>query len=252
MVGRNGQRYHFSVDDVFDALLEVSEGEMELFAHPFFRFLGEIHARFDTRIDLYLFLEKRVNGGARHLREVSAANLEVLQGTPWLRFGPHGLDYETPPHAQSVEQQQRTFEAIYAEILRFAGPDKGSRWVRLHYFSEPLESSSYLNQRGVESVLLTDKQAVSYRLPEDSRSLLARDGVVQYGPLELRRSHFRMENLAADQTVKGDLKQRFDPILSDSGYLSLFTHEVDLARSEVRQQTLDCLQYARSNGIESL
>jgi hypothetical protein len=169
-----------------------------------------------------------------------------------MRFGPHALDYETPPHAQSAAELQQTFDAIYAQILRIAGPGKCSRWVRLHYFSEPLESSEYLVERGVESLLLTDKPAVSYRLGDEDRTRLAREGIVRHGRLDLRRSHFRMENLAAEAAGEPrDLTRTFDGILSASGYLSLFTHEVDLAREEVRQKTLECLDVASAGRIES-
>ena len=135
--------------------------------------------------------------------------------------------------------------------MRFAGPGKNSRWVRLHYFSEPLESSQYLAEHGVESLLLTDKPAVSYRLPDAARAQLAREGIVTHGQLDLRRSHYRMENLASDASPKGELTEQFDGILSSCGYLSLFSHEVDLARAEVRQQTLECLDYASTRRIES-
>jgi len=253
MVPPNGLRYHFSVDDVFDALIEVSDRGIELFEHPFFAFLEQVHARFETNIDLYLFLQQRVDGRPRHLGQVSATHLDAFQQAAWMRFGPHALDYETPPHAQSAAELQQTFDAIYAEIERFAGPGKNSRWVRLHYFSEPLESSDYLSQRGVESLLLTDKPAVSYRLPEEDRSRLSRKGIVRHGRIDLRRSHFRMENLAAEAASgPRDMTPTFDGILTASGYLSLFTHEVDLAREEVRKKTLECLDYASTRRIASL
>ena len=35
--------YHFSVDDVFESLIEITDKGIEVFEHPFFSFLKELH-----------------------------------------------------------------------------------------------------------------------------------------------------------------------------------------------------------------
>ena len=113
--------FHFSVDDVFDALLEVTDSRIPLFDHPFFFFLNAMHREFDAKIGCHLFYQKKLDGKLRTLKEVLSVKDQLAGGNPWLFFAPHALEYETPPYAQSVEDQIQTFDKIYREIERIAG-----------------------------------------------------------------------------------------------------------------------------------
>jgi len=70
--------YHFSVDDVFNALIEISDRKIDVFEHPFFAFLKELHDEFDTNIDLYVFFQRKINGKLRTLRDVSGSIKQEL------------------------------------------------------------------------------------------------------------------------------------------------------------------------------
>src|SRR3989344_6053267 len=107
MISKNS--YHFSVDDVFDSLIEVSDKKIPLFDQPFFKFLQNIHEEFDANIGLYLFYQKKIKDNHRTLKDVT--NLKsLLKKEDWLFFAPHALEYETPPYAQSIDEQIDTFE----------------------------------------------------------------------------------------------------------------------------------------------
>jgi hypothetical protein len=244
--------YHFSVDDVLDALIQVSDSAEPVFQHPFFRYLKTIHEQFSTNVDLYLFYRGTVNGRERTLSDVQDRTRNEFQEAEWLRFGPHALDYETPPYKQTPSEQWAVFDDIYREIDRFAGPRKRSRFVRLHYFSEAYELSSLFRDKGVDTLLLTDKDAASYRLPERARRRLLREGQLKYRSLNLLRSHFRMENLASELSPDDSVNDRFDSVVSDYGYLCLFTHEIELSKQDVRERTHECLRYASARNIRSL
>jgi hypothetical protein len=241
---------HFSVDDVLKALIEATDQALPLFEHPFFAFLQGLHRRFETRVDLYLFERAVIDGRERTLAEVSDRFRPALQEADWIRFGPHAREGALAPYQQSPEEQVATFASIYAQIDRFAGPGRRSAWVRLHYFSEAYAAGPFLRQAGVEALLLTDKDACAYHLPEPLKAELKREGRIAHAELQLARSHHRVENLlaAADPDV---LQAALDGPLRDHGYLSLFTHEYELDRPEVRARTEECLAYLASRAIPS-
>lgn len=244
--------YHFSVDDVFDAFIEVSDRQLSLFDHPFFRFLKDIHAEFDSNISLYLFYQKNIQGRLRTLAEVTDTNRNILRENEWLQLGPHALDYDTPPYAQTPTEQIKTFDAIYTEIDRFAEQGARSKWVRLHYFSESYELAEYFKAAGSNALLSTDKEAVSYRLPTFEKERLRNEGVVNYQGMTFVRSHLRIESLVRDGVVPHEVCGMIEPILTSFGHIVVMTHEYELARPEVRAMMVSTLQCFKEHGVGSL
>lgn len=241
--------YHFSIDDVFDALIDVSDSGLPLFEHPFFAFLDEAHRRFQIAVDLYLFVKKRIGGVERTLREVSDRLRADLELAPWIRFGPHALDYESPPYAQEPQEQERVFAETYAEIDRFAGRAQRSRWVRLHYFSEAYEIAPFFKREGTEALFLTDKPAAAYRLAEPEKMQLRERGRVTHEGLELFRSHARLELLIDEGIDRDAVHRRLERTIEEHGFFSLFTHEVEVVRPEVRALAMDCFEFFAARGI---
>jgi hypothetical protein len=245
-------RYHFSIDDVLKTLIEASDMGSGLFSHPFYAFLKEMHEAFGTKMDLYLFERTEVGGRMRTLAEVSEALGTDLAAADWLRFGPHAKDYGTAPYAQSPEDQVAAFSAIFDAIDRIAGPDQRSKWVRLHYFSEAYEAAPYLRRAGVEALLLTDKEAAAYRLDEPKRNALRETGRIAHAGIELVRSHLRVENLIGEEWPWPKVQAALAAPLQRYGYLSLFTHEYELDRPEVRAQMRECLAWLSARSLLSI
>lgn len=246
-----GAGYHFSVDDVFDAFVEVSDRRVPLFEHSFFAFLKRLHEDFGASVDLYLFYRKTMNGRCRTLDEVAASIGDALLEHPWLRLGPHALDWDTPPYSQTPPEQVRVFDAVYAHLDRFAAGGGRSKWIRLHHFSEAYENGPYFRARGVEALLTTDKPAVSYRLGDSERRQLEESGRIEYGGITLIRSHFRMEGLV-DAGLEGAAAERaLDAILERHGVAVLMTHESLLGRPDVRAMTLTALQHLTARNAAS-
>ena len=244
--------YHFSVDDVFAAFVEVSDAGSRLTDHLFFAFLAELHAQFHTVTDLYLFAEHEVAGTVRSLGEVSDRNRAEFENLDWLRLGPHALDFATPPHRQPTEVQRATLERIYAEIDRFGGSVARSRWLRLHYFSESYECADYLRGRGVDGLLLTDKDACAYRLPVAARDELRRHGWTRHAGLDCVRSHLRLEKLVEDGIAGERLERQVMSELNRHGFVVLFTHEEALRDPRVRDAARSCVAFLRRLGIASV
>ena len=250
-IGECMKFYHFSIDDIFDSLIEVTDSNIALFEHPFFAFLQSLHVDYAISVELYLFYQKMLNGRLRNLSQVSSRLNKYFISAPWLRLGPHALDYDTAPYIQSPAEQRKTFNAIYEEIARFAGSNNMSRWLRLHYFSESYELVAYWQSKGVDTLLLTDKPAVAYCLPNKEKETLANSGFAKYQGLNLRRSHERMENLVAEALVGSELQARLAIHLNKHGYLVLFSHEINMSDTKIQDTTRECLSYVKQQGFIS-
>ncbi len=234
-------RYHVSVDDVFGSMFAPAESGTERIGPGLFAFLSELNGAFGCGVDLYVFEHGTVGGRKKSLAEVPEALGEVFHARPWLRVGPHAECYALPPFEQSVRQQEAMLARVYQQIDRLAGSDARSRWLRLHYFSECYELAPYLTSMGVGSLLLTDKEAVAYRLDSAGREELQRNGLARHGGMVLRRSFPRVEHLVDEGWEDTRLRTALLERLQQHGYVALFTHEVDLGRAEVREGLMRCV-----------
>lgn len=226
--------YHFSVDDVFDALIEVSDQKIPLFKHPFFFFLKKINSEFGAKIGLHLFYQKKIKGKIRTLREVESVKKEIEEN-PWLFFGPHALDYETPPYTQSVNEQIETFEKIYKEIDRFAGKKVYTNYVRLQYYSESFELGSYFKEKNVNALFTTDREVGSHRMPRIIGNQLLEKGYTKYKGMDFVRTHFRVEFFAKEKIGKQEVINRFKKTVQKYGFIIFYTHEVDMKKIAERK-----------------
>jgi len=242
--------YHLSIDDVFDSLIDVSDRGISLFENQFFRFCKSLHDEFGTNIDLYLFYQKKVSNNIRTLKEVSSSLKDALMKNKWLRFGPHALDPETPPYSQTPDEQVKAFNEIYKEIDRFSG--NLSNFVRLHYFSESYELASYFREKGVLALLSTDKDAVSWRIPDETKQELSTKGHVAYEGIEFIISNFRLENFANEKATASNIASKIETNLNTYNFVTLFTHEYEVPRPEVRQATSAALKYLKDKKVSSI
>jgi len=237
---------HFSIDDVLECLLELDGSQESLYEHWFFAFLRQLHFDFDISIDLYLFYRRQVGRGDKDLSCVSDRFIADFASSPWLRFGYHALDYITPPYQQTVAEQLASFSLIEKEIIRFTGRGASSPLLRLHYFSETYEIYDFLAGHGVHGLLLTDKQAVAYHLPDTHRMRLERYGHTHYRGLDLYRTHARVENLHRDGRSNEDIRRYFELCMRRHEYITLFTHETELRDLAMRDKLRQCLEIMKS------
>lgn len=239
--------YHVSIDDVFDALIDASDRDPSLREPPLFRALAALHEAYGMPVDLYVFAEGEVDGAVRRLEEIGVQLGDAL-AMPWLRFGPHALRYDTPPHAQSVQEQWETLARIFRELDRIAPCSPRSRWVRLHYFSECYELAPWLKAQGIDTLLLTDKDVGAYRLEEEARAALLRNGSIEHAGLTLRRSDVRIERWLEAMPSVQTWMPMIDRLLERNGCVTIFTHEVEMARQDVSDALHKCLEHLQRAG----
>jgi len=226
--------FHFSVDDVFDALLEVTDNQIPLFDHPFFFFLNAMHREFDAKIGCHLFYQKNINGKLRTLKEVSSLKDQLTGDNPWLFFAPHALEYETPPYAQSVEDQIQTFDKIYREIDRIAGSHVYTQFLRLHYYSESYELADYFRTRGAKALFATDRKVGSYRMPDHVAKQLLEDGYANYQGMNFIRTQFRAEFFANKNVTSSQVMKHIANAYQKYGFITFYTHECDMMNEKGR------------------
>lgn len=247
-----GPAYHFSVDDVFDSLAGPMDGGQGLPDQPVIRFLLDLAQAYGTETDLYVFLRDPSDKGGRSLWDLPDAACAELDGLDGVRFGPHGLDAEVPPYAQSLEDQERMIGEISSALARFCRPEKLCRWVRLHYFSECYEIAPVLRARGVEALLMTDKPAITYRLGERHKAALADKGWTTENGLYFIRSHMRFESCVAEGLTAAEVCRRVEEIIACFGFVVLFTHEIDLLDPRVRDLAEACIASLTSAGVRPI
>ena len=244
--------YHFSVDDVFDSLIEITLKDIPLFEHPFFALMKEMHDIYDVQVDLELFWGKEIDGVFYTLREMKDVSKEIKEQGSWLRFGPHAYNYMVAPFEQTREEQIEVFNNIYSEIDRFAGRQFYATWVRLHYYSESYELASYFKERGVTALFSTDREAGSHRMPPPIAQSLLQTGFATYEDAHFIRTQFRVEVLTNHRDSEEDLQKMFTDALEQFGYIIFYSHEYEFARSEVRNMFRTIFKVLTSLGVVSI
>jgi hypothetical protein len=244
--------YHFSIDDVIDSLIEVSNSSNNLFSNYFFNFLNTLHKKYDVNIDLYCFYQKNINDTSITLNDISDNFKEIFSKNPWLRFGPHALDTETAPYSQSPKQQIQVFNLIYKEIERFIGGPSKCELIRLHFFTESYELSDYFQSKNVHSLFTTDKPAISHRMNDVVKSELKNLGYASFNGMGFVRSHFRIETLVDQNLSNKEIIDLLEYYISTYGFVTFLTHEYELVRSEVRYTTEFILNYLHHHNVKSI
>jgi hypothetical protein len=244
--------YHFSIDDVFDSLIEVTIKNIPLFEHPFFSLMKEIHDSYGSQIDFELFYEKEIDGVIYTLSDVRDLSKEITESGSWMRFGPHAQNYMIAPFEQAPEEQELIFDKIYCEIDRFAGNLFYAKWVRLHYYSESYELATYFKSKGVTALFSTDREAGSHRMSELVAKSLLEVGFASYEEASFIRTQYRVEVFTNRRQSEEDLRLLFLESLEKYGYIIFYSHEYEFARSEVRSMTRKTFKVLNELGIKSI
>jgi hypothetical protein len=240
------RRFHFSVDDVIRAPLMVSDWDLPVEGAPMLAFLARLHADWGVRSDLYCFLEMvEADGRRRSLAGLTPAACARLGAAEAFAWGPHAQDYATAPHAQDVEAARATFTALGAALDRIGGAR--APWVRLHYFSELFELAPLWAAQGIAALMTTDRPARAWRLDEGARAALAARGRARAEGMEFVTSHIRLEFCAPDRPAH--LCARIDAAVEAHGFCTLFTHEVELDRPEMRALLQAACAHAARTGL---
>tara|TARA_B100001173_G_C15870831_1_gene497200 strand:+ start:67 stop:813 length:747 start_codon:yes stop_codon:yes gene_type:complete len=237
--------FHFSIDDVFESLIEVSDKNIPLKKHWFFKILYNLWKRYKIKTAIYLFYQKKIDGKLRTLKEVKSIKNEIKG--KWIYFNFHGLDKYNPPFSQSIQNQKKIFEKIRKEIIRFAGKKNFSSLVRLHYYSESFELSKYLKNKKVKGLFTTDKKVTAYKLPKKNKKDLFENGFSFFKNLKFIRTDFRVEKLSDSKSFK-KIKHLFLKKIKIKNNIVIYTHEYELKKIK----NIKCLNKAMKVLVQDL
>lgn len=231
----------------------LSDWRLRVDAQPFLAFCSQLAAE-GAITDLYLFRRMHgIDGRVRSLDEVAnPLAIDALAGLAGVRFGPHAEDYATAPHAQALDRQAATMRGLFNVISRLALPEARARWVRLHYFSECFEIAPVFREHGVEALLTTDKPALTWRMGPRQAEELGRLGRTEANGLAMIRSHLRLENFVGEADDPARFLARIDEALDSHGFVTLFTHETDMADVRVRTLALASVRHFARRGISPI
>ena len=105
---------------------------------------------------------------------------------------------------------------------------------------------------GVEALFTTDKPALAYRMDDDRKSEIARTGRTTHNGLAFVQSHLRLEFFRDEADDPPRFCARIDEIIDRLGFVTLFTHEIELDDPRVRQLAVAALSHLEARGAVSM
>ena len=246
---------HFSVDDVFEILWELGQGERRsIFEQKYLAFFKELHDRYGCTFSGYCFLEK----GGRKLDELTFSKEltdELHDNAGWLKFGFHALDHETAYGKThfTVSRVRGSYEEAYEDCRRMhevlmklcGGAESLDLVPRIHYFAGTTEALCAWRNLGVKGLLSADDDRLPYDLDEAQMLELKRSYRLTDAScmLQLIRTAFRLEKAE-------DVRAAWNGIPDDArACIEIFTQEYYLEEPSIRQKFEACARLALEEGL---
>jgi hypothetical protein len=220
--------FHFSIDDVFESLIEITDKKIPIKKHWFFKILYNLWKKYKIKTGLYVFYRGKINNKVRTLKEVRNISKELKEG--WLFFGPHALDFDTPPYSQNTSDQKKFINNTYNEIIRFAGKNFLCEYLRFHYYSESFELSNFLKKKKIHGLFTTDRKVGTHKIPKEIGKQLLIKGFLFYNNLKFIRTDFRVEFLV--NRKKSTIVKKFNSILKKKNFIILYSHEYEFKKKQ--------------------
>jgi hypothetical protein len=221
--------FHFSIDDVFEFLIEISDKKIPIKKHYFFKSLYNIWRKYKIKTGLHLFYEGKIKNKLRTLKEVRIIKNEIKEG--WIYFGPHALNVNTPPYSQTPLDQKKFINDTYKEIYRFAGKKFLCKRIRLHYYSESYEISKFLRNKKIHTLFSTDRKVGAHKIPKKFSTQLIKSGLLVYNKLQFIRTDYRIEFLINNS--KKEIINNFCKTLKRKKFIIIYSHEYEFKKKVI-------------------
>ena len=231
-------RIHISIDDVKGIFKALSEENLNsIFETRTMYFLKQMNSKYGTCFDLYCTCQDKGyffhNNSDKYLKEFE-------ENKEWMRFGYHCYD--------EYELGDPLFEehiTCFVKDLEFVnGHNKMSNITRLHGFKGKKEECLFLKKYGIDTFLSSDEGYDSYYLNHEQNEYLRKNGEFfdEENGLLFIKSCTRLENVdSIFEEIEQVGKQR-------DGIISVFTHEWQIDREDVRNKLEACCKYAEKTG----
>ena len=216
--------FHLSLDDVGPHLVNSRNNKKSELAG----FLEYTARRYDLTWGLNFFTEWNEN---------NIFDIELRKILDWscAFIGPHARNAEDKPYSNDITCNLKWLNSFLEEVRRQDIPLVTG--ARFHYYSEIYDCAEILIKYGIRKLYLTDRDAVSYNLPEPQKEQLMNKGCVTHNGLELQRTHYRIEWLKDRNLSKSELINIFSAHESSNNPLVIYGHEYEYARSDMYSYT---------------
>ena len=215
-----GKTVHYSFDDVYEILRELTEHSADyasIFDCRRLAALRKLHKKYDAKFSMFCFEE----AAGYHISNVTTKfRAEFERNSDWLKFGYHGKDRQTKFHEGfPLEEFRKSYENAEQAIIAFAGKASLCKTIRLHFFMCTTQQKQFLKEKGIVALLASDDARVSYDLSKEENSQLQRECLFEKG-LFYYKTDMRLELVA-------DVWAEFQ-MIQDLEHVVVFTHEYEL------------------------
>lgn len=212
----NKKFVHFSVDDATVIFQEIYFMQYDsVFDQQVMAELKELHEEYGITCSLYLY---EILGDFDLSKFPDKYRSEFEANADWLKLGFHEMTEDDPELiGLSTEEFVASFERVYSEIERFAGPKSITKTIRLHYWYATDEMTEWMSQNNVKALLCPDSEIRGYDLSEDENEKLnsSSNGVIKK-ELVYYKTDIRFENT---EDCVDTLAER-----ADDNVIVIFTH----------------------------
>lgn len=205
------QQVHISIDDVVESLRQAATSPKGVNSSRMFRLLNCLHRLTGLKVTLYVFLR---DGKGFSLDQVPS----VFARYPWLRFAFHGVMPTNEPPTMTPDELDQAICQTHRCIERFAGADKLTDIMRMHYWQYPDEYIQVLKRYGYKTVLTRPRNDV--RANEYTTN----------GTMTTWQTQVRIEQLSCREIIKAI--KAYNQSTAEQP-LVIFTHEWALSRRRV-------------------
>ena len=153
-------RYRFSVDDNILFLRDLADSNYSsLFEHPYLAFWQSVHRRYGTKVHFNIYFETDASvypSGSFRLRQLSGRfRSEWEANSDWLHLTFHARSNKPdwPYRDATYERMAADYDAVTAEIKRFAGEAVLSSVTTVHWACAPRPAVKALRERGVRGLI---------------------------------------------------------------------------------------------------
>lgn len=243
---------HISIDDtidVFEDLTKNVDDYNSIFDNNTLNFFKTMHDKYGAKFSMYCFYK---NGEFDLSKATNKFSNEFKQNSDWLKFGFHTIDGESNYENTSKEKAKDDYEKVVTQLIRITGSDDCLDTIpRLQNFAGNKESilSMKNSSNGIEGVLSADDNRLSYYLDkENSDYILTHDKYEdEANQIEFISTDLRLENF--DNPYK-ELENRINnkDYSNSMSILEIFTHEVYLNDSNMKNKIKDCCKFAKKYG----
>lgn len=196
---------HFSIDDVFEPLIDITENAdtySSIFENEFFAFLKDLHDKYDITVTCNLFYKGR---GEKSLDDVTDRfKKEFRANSDWLKFSWHGRNgYERYTDPKLNNEAVESYIATNDAICRFAGKKSLTTFIRPSFFSgnKELWKMMRATEYGFDGMYGSDDgRAADAGLDEDERAEIATNYIYTSADgIQYVKSIVRFDNKNAEQ-----------------------------------------------------